>query len=150
MTRVHAAPGRRLDLPGHQSRGSAAVELAVLAPLLMLFIVFIVMLGRLAAAKSEVVAAARSGAQAAVLWGTPGQATWAADASIALELGQHHVRCRSANVRVDTSDLRPGGAVRVSVSCTISMAQLAMPGMPGSKTVAASVVAPVGMYRSVS
>jgi hypothetical protein len=139
-----------LGRPEPPSGGSAAVELVVLAPILMLFIVFIVMLGRLAAARSEVVAAARTGAQAAVVWGTPGQAAWAADASVSVELLQHHLRCSRANVGVDTSNLRPGGSVRVSVSCTMSMAQLAMPGMPGSKTIAASVVAPVGMYRSVS
>ena len=130
-------------------RGSAAVELVILAPMLMAFVLFIATLGRLAAAKSEVVSAARGAAQSAVIWPTPAEAVWAAEASASYQLVRHHLTCSAGRVSVNTSDFRPGGVVRVSVVCTMSMAELSFPGMPGSKTVVASVAAPIETYRGI-
>jgi hypothetical protein len=51
-------------------------------------------------------------------------------------------------VDVDVSDLRPGGRVTVTVTCRVSLADLVLVGVPGTKSVVARGVAVVDENRS--
>jgi hypothetical protein len=58
----------------------------------------------------------------------------------------------SLDVAVDTSgfgaELGEPATVTATVSCTVSFADLVMPGVPGGKTVVATYVSPLDRYRS--
>jgi hypothetical protein len=48
---------------------------------------------------------------------------------------------------VTANGLRPGGAVTVTVSCTVPLSDLLLLGVPGSRTVSASATSPVDQWR---
>lgn len=128
---------------------SATVELVVLAPLLVAFLGFVVLLGRLAQAEGQLSDAVRAGAQAGVIASGPLQAAAAARAAVLGSLSGGEHRCNAARVEVDTSSFVPGGELVVAVSCSVSFAGLLAPGVPGSRTIHAQLSAPVEEYRGV-
>ncbi len=129
--------------------GSVAVELVLLSPLAILFLLLGVGLGRDVQARSDVAAAARAGAEAAAVATDP-SAAQAAAAGVALPAARNEgLSCASMNVSTDTSDFVPGGVVRVHVACTLRLSDLDLPGFPGSVTVTASGSAPIDPYREV-
>jgi hypothetical protein len=121
----------------------------VLTPVVFLFAVMTLAFGRVADAHQQVVEAARAAAQAAALApsadGAAAAATSGADDSL---IDQSHL-CTSAQVSTDTAEFVPGGSVQVSVACRVTLADLAVPGLPGHTTVQATAVAPIDPYRSV-
>ena len=56
----------------------------------------------------------------------------------------------SVDVRVDTGGLRPGGAVTVTVSCRVRLADLVLLGVPGSRVVESTATSPVDQWRGVA
>ena len=139
----------RSRLPSVGERASATVELVMLAPVIALFVVAVVMLGRIEVARAQVVAAARAGAQAAAVQPSPAQAQWAAAAAAAVDVFGRETTCVHQDVATDTSAFYPGGSVRVRVSCTVPLADLGMPGVPGSTTITEWITAPIDPYRAV-
>ena len=131
--------------PRDSEEGSIAVELVILTPLLLVLLMFVVGLGRIAHAKGEVDGAAADAARSASLLRT--------DAA-ALEAGERAARahlaggsCRSIDIDIDTTQLRPGGAVTARVRCTASLARLGLAGFPGARTFTATVTVPIETYR---
>jgi Flp pilus assembly protein TadG len=129
--------------------GSLTVELVLLVPLLILFTIFAMALGRYEMARQEVIGAARSGADAAAIVASPPQAQQAANSASEPDLQPLGHACASPKILADTSQFVPGGFVRVTVSCRIDFSDLMMPGLPGSTVVRASQIAPIDPYRSV-
>lgn len=139
------APGE----PDGIERGSMTVELVVLVPVLVLFTLVAVGLGRYEGARQEVVDAAHAGAEAASLVPSAGQAGSVAQATALSELrGQPHM-CPDPVVTTDVSAFVAGGSVRVSISCRVNLADLLVPGFPGGATVVATQSAPIDPYRVV-
>lgn len=136
---------RRLD-----DRGSATLELAILAPALILLLGLLVFAGRIQVAASAVEQAARSAARDASLARTTDAARTAATTAATRELAGS--RCVATNVTTDTAGFAtPVGAdasVAVTVTCTVSIADLAVPGLPGTRTMTASARSPLDRYRS--
>lgn len=130
--------------------GSATVELAILAPVLVLLLLFVVAVGRLVLARQEVDAAAADAARAASFADSPGAAVQAATDAASGDLAGHGVTCSSFVVSVDASQFTPGGDVNVEVRCTASLAGLSLLRLPGSETLVSSSTAPVDLYRGVS
>lgn len=128
--------------------GSAAVELAVLTPVLVLLLLFVVAVGRLGRADQEVAGAAADAARAASIARTPGMATNAGTDAAAADLAGSGFSCSTLDTLVDTGDFRPGGLVRVEVRCAVSLGSLALLRLPGATTITSSAVAPVDLYRS--
>lgn len=130
-------------------RGSMTAELVVLTPVLILFTLLAVGLGRYEQARAEIVDAARAGAQAASVSPAPSGAPALADATVGPALaGQLHL-CRDMAVETDTSTFAPGGTVGVRVTCRVDLSDLLVPGLPGAVSVTATQVAPVDPYRTV-
>ena len=127
--------------------GGAAVEVVLVAPLLIAMLLFVVGLGRLASTREVVDGAARDAARQASVRRSPERA--AADArSIATDtLAGRDVTCRELAVDVDTSDFRPGGSVGVDVACRVALADVALSGLPGQQWLRRSFVAPVDRFR---
>ena len=127
--------------------GGAAVELAIVTPVLIVMLLFVVGLGRLASTREVVDGAARDAAREASIRRSPGRAVAEADAIARETLGGRDVTCRDLAVDVDTSDFRPGGTVGVEVACTVSLSDVALSGLPGSKRLRSSFVAPIDRLR---
>jgi hypothetical protein len=108
--------------------GSAAAELVLITPLLIVILLFIVAAGRLVDARQQVDSAAMQAARAA-------------------SLASEHITCNPLAVSPDTTAFRPGGQVTVQVTCTVSLAGLALLHVPGSQTLTAQFTSPIDVYR---
>lgn len=125
------------------------MELAVLAPVLVVLLLLVVASGRLVLAHQEVDAAAADAARAASIANSASAAQLAAQGAAQTDLAGHGITCTSFRSWVDTSDFTPGGAVRVTVSCTASFSGLALLALPGSQTLSSESTAPIDLYRTI-
>jgi Flp pilus assembly protein TadG len=129
--------------------GSAALELAILTPVLLAVLLFVVGLGRITSARQTVDGAAGAAARAATLASSPQAAIAAARTEADASLASAGITCSSTKVSVDVADFVPGGVVSVRVTCEVSLAS-AVPGLPGSATLSATGASVVDRYRSRS
>jgi Flp pilus assembly protein TadG len=130
--------------------GGATVELTLLTPLLLLFLVLVVGLGRLGEARSQVDGAARDAARAASLARSPASAAAAARESVSASLAGGGASRRAQQTTPTTSAFRPGGWVAVTVTCTADLTDVAELRLPGSETIRARFVEPIDLYRAVT
>lgn len=135
------------DRPRDQ-RGDAAVELTLLAPVLLVILLFIVGLGRMAHANQQVESVAADAARAASLERNTSASTNVAQQAATRSLDQAGLSCTNMDVNVDVSQYKPGGTVKVTVICTASMGDVAMAGFPGTRKFTATSVVPIEYYRS--
>lgn len=137
---------RRLARRGRERGSVTATELVILVPLFMMLFLLVVFCGRLINAKGVVEGAARDAVRAASIARSAGDAAAAADTAASTDLaGMGGARCAFNGATV--SGWAPGGQVVVEVSCTISLSDLSMLGIPGSKTITATQRAPVDRFR---
>jgi Flp pilus assembly protein TadG len=133
-------------------RGSAALELVVLAPILLSLLALVIAAGRTTVAQAAVDAAARDAARQASIALSPAAAQAAGLASASAALRQDGLDC-TPSVVIDTSQFAsiPAGTpaeVSAVVSCAVPLANLALPGLPGTARLTASFVSPLDVYRS--
>jgi Flp pilus assembly protein TadG len=129
-------------------RGSATVELVLIAPVLVLMMLFAVAAGRFSVARNQVNEAARDAAREASTWRTPRSASTQGVERGLASLADSHVSCRAPGVEIDASDLRPGGEVVADVTCTVELGDLLGLRLGGEKTFQARAVAVVDTFRS--
>jgi Flp pilus assembly protein TadG len=135
------------DRPGARERGSAAVELVILTPVLILFLLLYLGFGRVTRAEQLVDDAAAQAARAATLdYLDPGQARAAAEQAAGQALAAGGLACVSDDVIVQTGDDRPGGSITVRLSCHADLSQAVAAGLPGSVTLTASSTSPIDVY----
>jgi Flp pilus assembly protein TadG len=139
-------PARRRE----RDEGNAPLELVILAPVVFLLLAFVVAAGRTSIAQGSVAAAARDAARQASISLTPGTAQTAALSSAMTALGQDGLDCRPV-VTVDTAGFGiPVGqpaTVSATVTCTVSLSDLLVPGLPGSRTLTATFTSPLDPFR---
>ncbi|MBA3019659.1 TadE family protein [Propionicimonas sp.] len=130
-------------------RGSAALEMAIVAPAILAVIALMIFAGRYALATQTVNAAAASAARAASIERTASAAKSSAAATASATLLNQDLRCASTQVDVDTSGFATAvgqaAMVRATVTCDVSMAGLI--GMPGSLSLTASATSPLDNFR---
>ena len=143
-----AAPDRSGCVrPPRHERGSATAELVLLTPLLILFLLFIVGLGRLAHARALVGDATAQAARAATLhYQDPAQATQAAQQTATDALRSAGLACAAQTTRVDIGNDHPGGTITVTLACRVNLSAVTTAGFPGSETLAASFTSSVDKY----
>jgi Flp pilus assembly protein TadG len=124
-----------------------ALELALLTPLLVAFMMVMVGLGRVVEAQSQVDGAARDAARAASLSRTrPAAHAAAVDAADKTLAGKR--RCRAVpRTDVDFSQWRRGGQVSVAVRCQIDLSGLSLIGFHPSRTMTGTATAPIDTLR---
>jgi Flp pilus assembly protein TadG len=128
-------------------RGSAAVEIVLLTPVLVTLLLFVVLVGRLESARGTVDAAARDAARAASIARSPGAANAAAVTAATTSTRTAGLHCESLTVDV-TGTLAAGPTVAATVTCTVALGDLALGlHIPAARTIAAHFVAPVDQYR---
>jgi Flp pilus assembly protein TadG len=129
-------------------RGSAAVEIVLITPLLVALLLFVVMLGRLGSARGSVDAAARDAARAASIARTPSTARSAAIDAANASTRTAGLQCAPLTVEI-TGDNTPGTTIEATVSCTVPLGDLALGlHIPAVRTLTGHFVAPVDQYRS--
>ena len=124
------------------------MELVILAPIVVVFVLLALALGRYELARDEVVAGARAAAQAAALSISLDQARPAARAAASPALQSLH-SCQDPTVEVASEAFVPGATVQVVVSCRVDFSDLLIPGMPGATMVTSVQTAVIDPYRMV-
>lgn len=128
-------------------RGSAAVELVLITPVLIALLLFVVMLGRLGSARATVDAAARDAARAASIARSPNAAQTAGVDAANVSTRTAGLRCAQLTVEITGNDSR-GTAIEATVSCTVPLGDLALGlQIPATKTLTGHFIAPVDRYR---
>lgn len=134
-----------------RERGSEAIEAAVAIPAFLLFIAMIIGAGRVAIAHQAVEAAAADAARSASIARTQDQAHSDALAGATSSLANQQLECVSTAVSVDTSGFTspPGtpAAVSATVTCLVDLSAVAIPGLPGSAAIEATMTSPIDTYR---
>lgn len=131
-------------------RGSAAVEITLLTPLLLIMLLFVVFLGRVTGAQAVISDAAHQAARAASIVPTPATAAAQAQQAAATALSGRGLACQHFTVTVDLAGFTPGGTVRATVTCTTGLSDLALLDVPGSRTLSATFTSVIDTYRSES
>jgi Flp pilus assembly protein TadG len=140
---------RPLPGDGDNNGGSLTVELVVLTPVVLFFVLLAVALGRFEMVHEQVDGAARAAAEAAsVVSSAPEAQPAAVSAATPIVANQAHA-CTQLRVETDTTSFVPGGSVRVLLSCDIDYSDLLLPGMPGHAVVNVVVRAPIDPFRTV-
>lgn len=133
-------------------RGSLAVELSIIMPLLLLLLALVYAYGRMAQANGTIEAGARDGARAASQARSLDEAKAAAEAAVEDSLGPG-APCTLADqtLRVNVRDNRfePGYPVTIKASCVYPLGDLGLPGVPGTVTLTSSFTSPVDPNRGV-
>ena len=143
--------GRLTRAAAGRERGSASLEMVILAPALLLVLAVLVFAGRLALAQQAVTAAAADAARTASIQRTPTAATTAARASATSGLTAQGLSCAAVDVRVDAGAFAAPVGVPATVSarveCTVNLADLAIPLISGSTVVSATMTSPIDTWR---
>ena len=156
MTSPRLLPWSRPLLPAplrgpRRCRGSATVELVLIAPALLALFTLTVLAGRIVLAGGTVEQVAAAGARAASLARTPAAAATAADRLVRQTLGEQQLQCAAVAVTVDTSGfgvpLGQPATVAVEVTCQVQLADLSVVGLPGRRTLSDRAVSPLDPYR---
>lgn len=127
--------------------GTIAIELPLLAPVLILLIVLVARVGMSGSAQLQVDDAAREAARAASLSYTADEARALADSMARASLDRQGVRCTRVAVEVDTTTFRAGGRATANVRCSLSLPVIR--GLPSGSTVHARATEVVDLHRSV-
>jgi Flp pilus assembly protein TadG len=126
-----------------------AAEVTIAAPFLVMLLVFVgVVIHRGVDARIRIDDAAHQAARAASIERTPAAAIAAAQSTAAGALSQASVTCASLSVSTATGGLRPGGTVSVTVSCTVDFGDALILGVPDGKTLSATSIEQVDLWRS--
>jgi Flp pilus assembly protein TadG len=133
-----------------RERGSAALELVLLTPVLLLVLMLVVGIGRLVDARERVSDAAYQAARAATLALTAPAAQQAATSAAATALAGAGVTCAAMNVTADVGDLAPGSTVIISVTCTVSWAGITGISFGAHQSITASATSIVDEFRSTT
>ncbi|HSO05554.1 MAG TPA: TadE/TadG family type IV pilus assembly protein [Candidatus Limnocylindrales bacterium] len=135
-------------------RGSATIELAILAPALLAVLGLVIVAGRISTAGSAVEQAAVSAARAASIARDARAAQAGAERAVRDSLRDQGVTCQPLTSSVDVTGFAIAvgspSSVTVSVRCALPLADVAVPGMPGQRTVTARMTSPLDRFRGRS
>lgn len=135
-------------------RGSASIEMAIVAPAVLALFATAIIGGRVNEARQAIEAAAFDAARTASL--ARDFATAQSDALAAADatLDAQQLHCTTLTVTVypaSAFDVPVGqpAAINAEISCVVSFADVALPGMPGSSPpLTATFTSPLDTYRS--
>lgn len=132
-------------------RGSAVIEAVIGIPAFLLFVGLIIFAGRVAIAQQAVESAAATAARSASIARSQPQAVAAGQSAATGSLTDQDVHCQVQRVTLDTSGFAaPVGTpatVTARVTCLVDLADLTVPGVPGTRLVTATMSSPIDTYR---
>lgn len=128
--------------------------MAILLPVILFALGMLVVGARVALAGNRMSGVAADAARDASLARSPGAAEAAARTGATEALASAGLHCTDIQVLVDTSDFAalPGqpASIKVQVKCTVSMSDIGVRGLPGSRTLEDSAVSPLDPARDTS
>ncbi|OUZ11078.1 hypothetical protein BHE97_06530 [Aeromicrobium sp. PE09-221] len=134
--------------------GSATIEAVIGLPAFILFVGLIIFGGRTATAHGAVESAAADAARSASISRTSDHARTDAHAAARASLANQQIDCTQITVEVDVSGFakRVGepGFVDVTVTCRLDLSDLAVPGVPGARTIRAHTSSPIDTWTERS
>jgi Flp pilus assembly protein TadG len=119
-----------------------AVEVVILTPVLMMFVMLIVACGRYVAVQGDIQATARDAVRAASLERDYSTA-YAAAGEVVRQSLDRDTACSGFTL----TGFAQGGVAQVDLDCTVSYAGLGLIGLPGTVSVDAVSNAPIDVYR---
>ena len=125
--------------------GSMAVEVVLMAPVLVIFMLFVVALGRMVWVKGELESATRDAVRSASLERDFATAQLAGQET-ASRRGDDSVECDDGAL---TGNFAPGATVTFTMTCHIDYEDLGLVGLPGGTDVTFSSDAPLDEFRRV-
>ncbi len=129
--------------------GSMTVELVILAPVLTVFALVMIGVGRYELARQQTSAATMAAAEAASVGpANQAQALAAEAAESSVQYDSHTCIDLSVRTNITAPQLEQQGYVTVRVSCRVILSDLLVPGTPGSVLVHSVEVAPIDPYRA--
>lgn len=131
-------------------RGSAAVELTLATPLIIVLALFTVFMCRMVDAQVRLNDTAHQAARAASMARSVNHATVAANSAAHAALVQAGITCQTLGVQTDTADMQPGATVAVIVSCTVGLEDLTLLSVPGTWTLEANYRSIMDKHRGVA
>lgn len=132
--------------------GSATVELALLMPVIMMAVLFVVGVARVSVAIHTTQWAAVDAARAASIARTAGVAADDGRGAAEVALSNHNLHCADTSVGVDVSEFAtPVGQraqVNVTVTCVVDLGDVSgLTGLPGRFTVTKTAASPLDTLR---
>ncbi|WP_437051320.1 TadE family protein [Streptomyces sp. enrichment culture] len=131
--------------------GSVAIEAAIIVPPLLMFVCLAIAGGRIVTSGAKIDAAAEDAARETSIHRTAASAQAAAQAAATESLNDQGITCASTSVNINTGGLSVPlgqvGTVTVTVSCTVPLADLLLPGAPGARTLTSTATSVVDQYR---
>lgn len=124
-------------------RGSASVELVILAPLVGILLLAVVVVGRVQVARADVEGAARSAARELAIARDPEAAIATAQATIVQTLDVGSPACRTMTFTPAISE----EWVTVTVGCVVDLDDAAVLPVPGSMTVTGTATEIIDTHR---
>ena len=145
-------PVSTLRARAREDRGSESIQAAIVTPLLVVFVCMAIAAGRLVTSGSTIDAAAQDAARAASLTRTYPAAQTAAKAAATGSLHEQGITCASTSVSIDATGMSAPvgqvGYITATVTCTVRLSDLLLPGAPGTHTLTSSFTSVVDAYRS--
>lgn len=133
----------RKFLTSRHERGSMAVEVVLLTPILVLFMLLVVAGGRYISVQADIEAAARDAARAASFERSHGSAAAAAQAAATAALDDFAV-CQVGDLG---GNFEAGGLVEIELTCQVPNDDLGLIGLRGNHEMSATGAAPLDTYR---
>ena len=137
-----------------RDRGAAPVEMAIIGLPALALIGLLVIGGRVAIASSSISGVAGDAARDASIARSAPQAIQLAQSSAIASLQAQHLHCAGTpDVVVDTTGFSapPGtpATIKVDVTCVVSLNDIGMPGLPGSRSLHDRGTSPLDPFRSI-
>lgn len=128
-----------------------AIELVAFAPFFVLIILFVVAAGRIGLAGDAADSAAIAAAREASLSRSTDIAQVQANEAAQRSMVQAGYKCKTLEVKIDDSGLNVPlgqvGTVSGTITCTLNLSDIALPGLPGTMTIQKTAQSPVDAYR---
>jgi TadE-like protein len=120
-----------------------AVELVLLTPVMVAFLLLVIFFGRYVVARGDVESASRDAVRAASLERDATSAANVARRTANASLGGRW-SCEDSRM---TGDFAAGGTISVHLKCDVPISDLGLLGLPGTVTVNGDSSAPLDLYR---
>lgn len=135
-------------------RGSASVEAAIAVPAFALFVGLIIFGGRTVVVRHSVESAAADAARSASILRVEADAKKAAKDAAVINLANQGINCLRVDVDINTHQFSHAvgtpAQVDVTVSCLLDLSDLSVPGVPGTRTISATMTSPIDTWRERS
>lgn len=130
-------------------RGTMALEMVILAPLLLILFMFLLACGRYFQTSSLLENAARDGARSASIARSLADAQGQVDSAVTRTMEQAVASCKDSAGGTITTAFAAGGTLSVEVTCTINYRDLGLLGIGGDTTITKRFSSSIDPYRGV-